>query len=59
MTLDPVSLARLLWLPERWLGAWASSILGESKLAPVKDPGWAYKAITRPSECLVGHGCRR
>lgn len=30
----PVSLARLLWLPDRWLGGWASSILGDSVMPP-------------------------
>lgn len=30
----PVSLARLLWLPERWLGGQLSPILGDSTLPP-------------------------
>lgn len=30
----PASLARLLWLPDRWLGGWVSSILGDSTLPP-------------------------
>lgn len=30
----PLSLARLLWLPERWLGGRVSAILGDSTLPP-------------------------
>lgn len=30
----PISLARLLWLPERWLGGRVSAILGDSTLPP-------------------------
>ena len=33
----PVSLARLLWLPDRWLGGWDSSTFGDSTLPPARD----------------------
>lgn len=35
--LVPVSLARLLWLPERGLGRWGGPILGDSMLPPARD----------------------
>lgn len=34
----PVSLPRLLWLPERWLGGRAGPILGDSMLPPARRP---------------------
>lgn len=34
----PVSLARLLWLPERWLGEWPGPSLGDSALPPAMRP---------------------
>lgn len=34
--LVPVSLARLLWLPDRWLGGRASCTLGDSVLPPAR-----------------------
>lgn len=35
----PVSLARLLWLPERWLGGWPGPSLGDSALPPESPLG--------------------
>ena len=47
----PVSLARLLWLPERWLGRRAGPILGDSTLPPARDMG-ALWALNRDKDDL-------